>query len=123
MSAFEADRFNHSRTSPRRTNRTLSTASIVAGAFGPSRQNHPRSGFRLRTPAALHARKPAQFQPLTHLSASDKLLFLVLVCPLPKAFVTVSLSDDFEKMPAALPRSALPEPRLEPQFDDLIADV
>ena len=35
MSAFEADRFNHSRTSPRRTN-LFRCFTIVAGSFGPS---------------------------------------------------------------------------------------
>ena|SRR5437762_9193405 len=48
MSAFEADRFNHSRTSPHWDNQVV-CRNLVDGAFGPSL----RSGFRLRAPAAL----------------------------------------------------------------------
>src|SRR5712692_10127997 len=115
MSAFEADRFNRSRTSPRRTADFVTARSFVRKRRGTqdfacglpashslsltpaNRLNFNRSrtsprriicdiqvlrpqstrsqdfflqtrGFAFAQP---HARKPAQFQPLTHLSAPD----------------------------------------------------
>src|SRR4051812_32784508 len=90
MSAFEADRFNHSRTSPHWDNQVV-CRNLVDGAFGPSLRSRPQPGsistthapFRVGTLKLFaviswtgrsvlrcaHARNPAQFQPLMHLSA------------------------------------------------------
>jgi len=58
-------------------------AVAVASAFGSFAPN-TRSGFRLRATvfanAQTHARKPAQFQPLTHLSGRNSRQETLLSC-------------------------------------------
>src|ERR1700733_429420 len=97
MSAFEADRFNRSRTSPHLNNSLyLNRADArVFRSFASLRISPAGSRFA-------HARRSAQFQPLTHLSALNNFLYSTYVRPVSIYEMHLPTANDgVEKTPVA----------------------